>query len=486
MRLVVGGALGIATASPALLVSPLAAQTGAALAGASAAGAADLLRTQAEVAHAGTELRRARELSRRGMLSDAELDDRTLAFERARADYLRSSLATLSAGRHVVIERAVKRRQADGRVLVRIDLATVSADSVLAPPGDVDGLSDVLRAGELRNLVVSLKADAGPNGAAIGRPFERVIARLPNGERARADFELLEDLPEVVIATSAGDRAEERRVRLENDASVSGVSLRAAQFSLESELGAEVVYDLTLERSGSRAPVLRLDVDGLPDGIRSEFRDAATKTRIVQVRMPEGTVAQHLQLALTLPATATASVRADSVLRFAVVALAVDSGASATRPIARLPLELVGRGAGRVELQPANLFVEAAPGDSVVVPVRVRNVGSRAVADVRLAAENGTQWPVAVVPSRVATLAAGESRTVTLVIRPPPATPTGDYEVRLSAESDGRGPRADVEDRVLRVRVATATGTLGTGALLAAFVVVAAGLVAFARRLVYR
>ena len=157
--------------------------------------------------------------------------------------------------------------------------------------------------------------------------------------------------------------------------------------------------------------------------------------------------------------------------------------------MARLPLELVARGAGRVELLPANLFVEAAPGDSVGVPVRVRNVGSRAVADVRLAAENGTQWPVAVVPSRVAALAPGEARTVSLTIRPPADTPTGDYEVRLSAEtaeSDGRDHRSDVEDRVLRVRVASRTGTIGTGALIGAFVVVAVGLVAFARRLVYR
>jgi uncharacterized membrane protein len=205
--------------------------------------------------------------------------------------------------------------------------------------------------------------------------------------------------------------------------------------------------------------------------------------------MPEGAVAQRLQLALTLPATATAAVRADSVLRFAVVAIAVEHASSSARAMARLPLELVARGAGRVELLPANLFVEAAPGDSVGVPVRVRNVGSRAVADVRVAAENGMQWPVAVVPSRVAALAPGEARTVSLTIRPPADTPTGDYEVRLSAEtaeSDGRDDRSDVEDRVLRVRVASRTGTIGTGALIGAFVVVAVGLVAFARRLVYR
>jgi len=465
------------------------AQTPGALGGAAAAAAAaDVWRARAEVSHAGAELARARELGRRGMLSEADLDDRRLAYDRARADWLRSAVAALGAGRHVVIERAVKRRRADGTVLVRLDLSPVAGDSALTPPPGLDDLPDVLHAAEVRNLVVSVKADAGPNGAAIGRPYERVIPRLAFGAHALAEFELLEDAAEVVVATSVGERAEERRVRLENDATVDGVAIRAAQFSLEGELGTEVVYDLVLEPSGSRTPVLRLAVEGLPGAMRAELRDPATKTRIVQVRMPEGAVAQHLQLAVSLPPTATGGVRTDSLLRFAVVATADADGAGAAhgpaRTVARLALELVGRGVGRVELQPASLYLEAAPGDTLDLPVRVRNVGTRALSDVRVTTEPANGWSVVARPARIASLGAGDVQTTGLRITLPRDVPTGEYEVRLGIEGDARARGG--EDRVLRVRVAPRGGAFGTGALVAAFAVVGVALVAFARRLVYR
>lgn len=469
-----------------LSVAPLAAQ--APILGTPSTAMADVWRARAEVTHASAELRRARELGRLAMMSDAELEDRRLAYDRARADWLRTALVALGTGRHVVIERAVKRRRPDGSVLVGVDLAPVVADSLAPPPGDPDEWSDVVRATELRNLVVSLKADAGPNGAAIGRPYERVVPRLALGARGHVEFELLEDVPEVVIVTATGDRSEERRVRLENDTRTGGVSLRAAQFSLEGELGTEVVYDLTLEPSARRAPVVRLGVEGLPTAMRAEFREAGSKTRVVQVRMPEGTVAQRLQLAVTLPSAASPDVRPDSLLHFTVVALADTAsaarGGAETRELARLPLELVGRGAGRVELQPATLFLEAAPGDSVSIPVQVRNVGTRALLDVRVATEPPARWDADVRPDRVAPLGAGESRTVRLRTAIPSTAATGEYEVRLGVEGDARTPSTD--DRIVRVRVAPRGGAIGTGALLVAFAVVGVGLVAFARRLVYR
>jgi hypothetical protein len=452
--------------------------------------AAELLRARADVTHASHELQRAEALHRRQLLSDAEMEARRLDFDHARAEYLRVALGVLSAGRHVVIERAVKRRLASGGMLVRLDVAPVFADSLIAPPSDVDGLDDVLHASELRNLVISLKAEAGPNGAVIAQPYEHVIPRARAGEHVRVEFELLEDLSDVVVAIGVGDRVEERRVRLGNDASVTGVSMRAAQFSLAGDLGSEIVYDLTLEPSGSRSPILRLDVEGLPDGVRYEFRDAASKTRVVQLRMPEGVVAQRLQLALTLPSQTTADVHADSVIRFAVVASADSDGAARSDAkggaFARLPLEVVGRGVGRVELLPATLFVEAAPDAAVTVPVRLRNAGSRSLASIRVASEMPGQWPVTISPEITSALAPGETRTVQVSIRPPAGTPTGDYELRLSASSDERDRRVDVEDKVLRVRVAERGGLLGPGLLLAALGIVGVGLVAFGRRLVYR
>jgi hypothetical protein len=465
-------------------------------------GVADLLRARAEVVHAERDLQRARALGQRGMLSDAELDDRTLGFDRARAEYLRSALGLIAGGRHVVIERAAKRRLPNGSVLVRIDVAPLAGDSVFALPGPASAWDDLARATEIRNLVVSLKSDAGPNGAAIGRPYERVIPHVRAGERIRVEFELLEDVAEVVIATTVGDRAEERRVRLENDASLGGVSMRAAQFSLEGDLGTEIVYDLTLEPSGVRPPVMRFDVVGLPAGVRYEFRDAVSKTRIVQLRMPEGVVAQHLQLAVTLPGAASAVVHADSLVRFAVVALAdaapdpgTDPGPSVaprlapnampSRELARVPLEIIGRGSARVDVQPASLFLDAAPGALAAVPVRLQNVGSRALGEIRLTAENGAQWPIDIVPAVVAGLLPGESRTVNVAIHPPAGTQTGDYEVRLSVQGDVRERRAESDDKVLRVRVTTPQGMLGTG-LIAAFAIAAVAVVVFARRLVYR
>lgn len=468
------------------LVAPLVARAQTSLAGVSPAGALgalpDALRARAEVAHASAELTRFRELAKRGMASDADLDDRRLAFDRARAEWLRTAIAAGAASRHIVIERAVKRRRTDGTVSVQLTLAPVASDSLPVTTADLDTLAALAWPRDVRNIVVSVKADAGPNGAAIGRPYERIVPRIALGARTIVSFELLQDATDIVVVTSVADRAEERRVRLENDDAGRGVSLRAAQFSIEGELGTEVTYDLTLEPTGNRVPALRLVVDGLPPSMRAEIRDATTKTRVVQLRMPEGTVAQRLQLAVTLPPVPTAEVHADSVARFVVAALADRD------TVAKLALELIGRGVGRVELQPATLFLEAAPGAEVTVPVRVRNVGSRSLTDVALAPETNGRWDVVVRPARLDRLAAGETRTVDVRIAPPSTTPTGEYEVRLGVDGDGRsrGSGAPTEDRVLRVRVAARGGAWGTGALVAAFAVVGVALVAFGRRLVYR
>jgi hypothetical protein len=449
----------------------------------------DVLRTRADVDQAASDLARADALLRRAMLSPSEYEERRAAYVRARLAHLGALLSASGARPHVTIARAVKSRTPDGRLHVALTLRNESAAPRLdpaVPPNDSAGWhdldpSELAALATVRGAVVSLKADAGPGGAVVSRPYERTVAALAAGESRTLEFELREDLADAVVAIDADGRAEERRIRLETAAAANVIGVQAAQFSLEGDLGAQVVYDLRLQRARPSAAATRLAVRGLPTELALEFRDPDSRTRLGQLRFPDGATSARVQLAVSLPARPSPAVHPDAPLAFEVVASDDGDGASgATR------LEIVPRGVARLELRLAALALQAAPDAPTSLSLVVRNAGTGRVDDVRLRAETPPRWQANYAPASVVALAPGDERRVTLQLRPPADADGGDYELRLGIDDASAARRIEVEDKLVRVRVSGGGGAAGPllGAIALAALVV--GALTYGRRWVNR
>ncbi|MBA4159069.1 MAG: hypothetical protein H0X65_16560 [Gemmatimonadetes bacterium] len=462
-----------------------------------------LVRAQSEYERAEGALERARQLHDRELISTQELEDRRAAFERARVDYLQQSLAVATTAPHVAIERATKRRAADGRGEVHLTLRVMAAEGaesarfleMLAPevltqldPGTVSGLS------------VSLKAEPGPGGTIISQPYERRLPTLRAGRPATVAFHLLRDADEVVVSLQYADRVEERKVLLEMDASAEIVAVQSAQFSQEADLGGQAVYDLRLERFTSRDDVFRLAVIGLPHDVRHEFRDPQTGARLNQIRFPGGENQRDLQLVLSLPQRASDTFRMDEPIRFQALALDETAGGALDRlrddpagtaeleslRAGKTQLELLPRGVGRIQVRAMNLYHEIRASDSVAMDVTVRNVGSRALSQVRVRLDAPTDWQARVDPEFIPELPTNGEQRVSVVLLPPGGVVVGDYEARLRTESAAADRRVEVDDKTIRIHVASAANWLGTGMLVLLLAGLVAGVVVAGVRLAKR
>lgn len=424
----------------------------------------DLMRARDELAHAASELARADALYQRALLAPAEYEDRRASFARARLTYVGALAAAANASERVSVVRAVKRRGRDGRLHVRVTLRNESAS---LPPGiDTLGaavLGDELRAARdwstVRGMAVALKSETGANGTTIARPYQQSVPSLASGESRSLDFELLDDATDIVVETELATRSAERRVRLEDDDAAGAIAIDAAQFSLEGDLGAQVVYDLRLRRAHSSNAATRIVVRGLPPDITSELRDGDGRTRLGQVRFADGATMVRVQLALSLPARPTAAVKTDAPIAFDVDAVDSTSNRDASRdaasPIGHARLELVPRGVARIELRPATLALQASDDAPALLALDVRNAGTGAIDGVKLRAEAPSRWTAALVPGTIASLAPGEERRVRVELRPPSDAIDGDYELRLGVDDAGTASHVDVEDKMVRVRYAT-------------------------------
>ena len=461
-----------------------------------------VLRARAEYEQAAAEYGRSRELYRRRMLSDSELAARRLDADRARMGYWEEVLAAARGASHVMIERATRRRGADGRSSVRVTIR--NAGGAFVTPAELPAVADdgrrldaelrrVVRGDELTDVFVSLKADPGANGTTISSPYERRIGRLRRGEAATVDFRLFREVAEVVVSVSVGDAVEERRVFLDRDGAGARFAVQSTQLSQEADLGAQALFDLRIQRLGD-AGSARLALDSLPSGVAAEFRDPESKARLTQIRFQEGDDERRLQLAVTLPQRSGGAVRPDQPIHFAVLATDAAAEGVAGRPsssgarggeaadVGRIALELVPRGLPRVELRALNLYHEVAAGDSVVTEVVVRNSGSRRLDDLRLRADPPPGWRADFAPPALSALPVDAERAIRLVVRPPRDAGVGDYEARIRVESAAADRRLETEDKVLRLHVADRGTPAGSATILLALLALVATVAVMSRR----
>ena len=427
-----------------------------------------LLRARAEYVRASAELGRIASLADRGFASKSERQARETDYERARVDYMQQALAAVSATAHITVVRAIRTPTTDGGTSVSVVLQHVggSSDELAKLRGSLDSaLSAELRPDVIENVYVSLKNEPGIQGAAIGIPYEHHIAGVARGQNISISFRLLRKTDDVTVMLTYAGRTEERKVVLEDLAGPSTVAIQPTQFSQETELGGEAVFDLHLTRfAGSGRNNFSIVVESLPPEIIYEVRDPVSRARVGRIRFGDTERERAVQFIVQLPRRETAAIHAGKSLRFGIALVEEDSqsarnGARSAR-VGATHLEIVPRGVPKVDLRAANLFLESALGDSLNVTFSVENSGSRNVAGLNVVAEVPEGWRYSAEPAGQLALAAGDRANIRLRLLPAPNTPDGDYEARVRLVTTGSTKAVESDEQVVRMRLTQRRGGL--------------------------
>ncbi len=471
----------------------------------------EVRRRQIELSAARTDLDRARRLSEERLLSQTDFDRARVAVETAQLNYQEALLTLLGQQPRLSVQAAVKSRSRDGRTLVRLTVVNLSPrfdDSqfkLLSNFEGADPIPESLRTRELQDVFVSLKSpgeavaspSTAPRGTTIGLPYEVHLPSLRYGEFRVLEFQMLRDLNSVIVASAYKGQTQEIDIQLQQAETAEVVNLSSTQISQEADLGAQVTYDLRLERSTVDVRRFALKVVNLPRQISVSFVDA-NQARLSEINFPSGVAQQALGLRLFLPERADEQVQMDQPLEFWALVMddtqvprfADERAYSAAEVEAsragRVRLVVTPRGAGRIEVSAPSLFSEIEPGGGVTSTITLRNTGTRRLDNVKLTAEYPLNWRAELTPDIVPALDINREAQVKLGIHPPADVPVGDYEVRIKSESYAYNRRVPSEDKIYRVSVKSGASVWGTLAIVATLLAVIAGIVAFGLRLTRR
>ncbi|MFQ3308074.1 MAG: putative membrane protein [Candidatus Nanohaloarchaea archaeon] len=97
------------------------------------------------------------------------------------------------------------------------------------------------------------------------------------------------------------------------------------------------------------------------------------------------------------------------------------------------------RGEPRIDVSLTEQYSRTNPGESITVPVNVRNSGRVTLENVQVTVEGPDGWTTEVQPQELGTLDEYRSERATVTIQPPADVSQGDYFVDVSASSDQVG-----------------------------------------------
>ena len=325
-----------------------------------------------DLGQAAKEFLRAREQFENKLISASEFEQRLNAYRRTKISYDMALMRILFNASTVLVERAVKHVEADGKKLVAIyikneaggsfELSKIKSFGARETPmagGDfgtkaVDGqvkvsellnekaltfesaiketlpflegqglaFEDVINLMEVHNVFISLKART-ENGqdVMISKPYEKKIDRLGPSEQAKVTFELLRDVENCDIVISFGDKTITKSVYLELESATGGVEMTSEILSLQAELDSSASYNIDLQRFTSET-AFSLRVANLPREIYYNFIDPENNNqRIETVNFTEGKIRKRVQLQLTMPTRKSENVQVDQTIPFTALIL---------------------------------------------------------------------------------------------------------------------------------------------------------------------
>jgi hypothetical protein len=437
------------------------------------------------------EFERQQELSRRQLISEAELDRSRNIYADAEVNYQQSLLAVLFEQQFVSVARAVKYQSAPGVNHVRLTVANTSGETAeLRKLVNIDDpLFRSLQPDVVDNVYISL---SNADGAIISKPYEAKISRLQYGKPVTLDFVLLQEVDAVTVNLIYGSGStRSMKIFLQKDAAANRVAVQSQQFSQEIDLGTSATFDLTLELFSSTGGEFALEVMNLPPQINHYFKDPVSQARLTQFKFTGTVNTRNSSLVVSLPDRPNDEVMMDRPIPFYVVVLPRSAAKAVAGhgpavwtqdEIERLQagyakLELVPRGMGKILVRAPQLFYSITPGGAVSMSADLVNEGSRRLDNVEVKIDPPLHWTASVEPRVVPSLGIGEEQKIRLTFTPPGDVPAGRYEVRLRTSGFSESQPVNAEDKTVTVEVAAPANVLGTVLVVLLVVGLAAGMV---------
>ena len=422
-------------------------------------------------------------LFQENLISESDLSDAEFVLLQAQTSYQQSFLAMIPNEPRLTVISAVKSVTNDGYKAVRLTIENTSdpyldyrelglLSSTLSMP-DVPGIR------ELQNLLITLKDS---EGVIVSRPYQRKVQTLVVGEQHAVSFVLLRDVDPVIVGLSYAGKEDEIAVYLERDPSADIVTLQSEQFSKEAELGTQASYELQLERFSAGADVVKLQVLNLPARIETAlYASSNDESRLNLISFTEDQTTKEITLKLFLPESSE-QVVIDEAIRFWVLAIdPKESGRFSTEvrysaeqinaiKSGKVPLEIIPRGVGRLEVRVSNLFRSIDQGESLTLPVNIKNIGTRTLNNIVVSTETPQDWTSQTFPPSIDRLYVNAEQRVRVQLNPPRSVTLGDYAVKIRTEAYSLNELVLSEDKVARIKITAPSSLFQTAAIAAILV----------------
>ena len=374
--------------------------------------------------------------------------------------------------RHISVISAKKYR-VDNQIMVDLRLkntSTTESMPVNATP------EEIAAANEIRSIFVSLK-DIDPTNAAqptnIAQPYEQKIPLLGYNDEIGLTFQLQKDVDSIMIALKYPDlvEADNRLVYLQKESEEDVVNVSSLQFSQEGNLGSPVTYDLTLDRLAETENTFQLRIINLLNRLSFEFQDAESQSRMSQVKFTQAQSKRDLSLIVYLPEELEASYL-DETLEFYVavideaearqlggvnnrLALSPEQIAQIKGGVERF--ELIPKGVPEIELFIPNAYHTIKMGEQISMTLKLRNIGTRDLVDIRMVIDVYTDWKYVVEPEVVAGLLRNEEVEIYLTLIPSSDVGVGEYEAKVNAELTVDNRHFEAREKTVRVHIQSKT-----------------------------
>ena len=370
--------------------------------------------------------------------------------------------------RHISIISAKKYRE-NNQIMVTIRLkntSTTESMPINATP------EEIAAANEIRSIFVSLKdieSTDGTQSTNIAQPYERKIPLLGYNDEVDLTFQLQKDVDSIMIALKYPDLVEtdNRLVYLQKESEEDVVNVSSLQFSQEGDLGSRVTYDLTLDRLAETENTFQLRIINLLNDLSFEFQDAESKSRVSQVKFTQAQSKRDLSLIVFLTEALDASYL-DGTLEFYVAVIDANEAQQLGGVNNRLELsleqisrikggverfELIPKGVPEIELFIPNAYHTIKIGEQIDMTLKLRNSGTRDLADIRMTVDVYTDWRYVVEPEVVSELRRNEETEVALTLIPSPDVGVGEYEAKVNAELTVDNRFVEAREKTVRVHI---------------------------------
>jgi uncharacterized membrane protein len=263
----------------------------------------------------------------------------------------------------------------------------------------------------------------------------------------------MRDMDEVVVCMRYDlQTVERRKVFLMPSNAESKIVLTPENFSVESNLGDKAVYRVALERYLIGASVVRLSIPDLSTQFQYDVYDGPT--RISDINFRENDFKKDLTLNVYLPARESADVTMDKPIEFTLVAseqMLIEGKPQSIE--GRTKLLLIPRGMGRLEIKADNLFQESSGSNTIKIPIKPVNIGSRDIIDLELTIRGGTGWENTYSPMTITNLKPQEEGAFNVSLTPPNNVHPGEYDFKVTIKGLSNGQPVYADEKTFRIKI---------------------------------